>query len=74
MLGISLILITTHDFLSIDLTDDTPEIFQLDFDGPRTIQTTISASEDAIPGIYKVLLGAQSSDIAISKFVTVTIE
>ena len=56
------------------IIDETPEIFQLDFDGPRTIQTTISASEDAIPGIYKVLLGAQSPDIAISKFVTVTIE
>ena len=74
LFDISLILSTTHDFLSIDLADNTPEIFQLDFDGPRPIHTTISASEDAIPGIYKVLLGAQSPDIAISKYVTVTIE
>ena len=51
-----------------------PETFQLDFDAPRPIHTTISASEDAVPGTYKVLLGAQSPDIAISKFVTVTIE
>jgi len=74
LFGVSLILTPTHDFLSIDLTNGTPEIFQLDFDGPRPIHTTISASEDAVPGTYKVLLGAQSSDIAISKFVTVTIE
>ncbi len=74
LFDVSLILITTHDFLNIDLTSGTPEIFQLDFDGSRHILTTISASEDAIPGTYKVLLGAQSPDIAISKFVTVTIE
>ncbi|MDC4231854.1 MAG: lyase [Nitrosopumilus sp.] len=74
LFGVSLILIPTHDFLSVDLADGTPETFQLDFDGPRPINTTISASEDAIPGIYKILLGAQSSDIAISKFITVTIE
>ena len=48
--------------------------FQLDFDAPRPIHTTISASDDAVPGTYKILLGAQSPDIAISKFVTVTIE
>jgi virginiamycin B lyase len=74
LFGVSLILIPTHDFLSIDLTNNTPETFQLDFDAPRPILTTITASEDAIPGTYKVLLGAQSPDIAISKFVTVTIE
>ena len=74
LFGVSLILITTHDFLSIDLTNNTPETFQLDFDAPRPILTTITASEDAIPGTYKILLGAQSPDIAISKFVTVTIE
>jgi len=38
------------------------------------IHTRISASEDAVPGTYKILLGAQSSDVAVSKYVTVTIE
>jgi virginiamycin B lyase len=74
LFDVSLILSLTHDFLRVDLTDDTPETFQLDFDGPRPIHTIISASDDAVPGTYKVLLGAQSSDVAISKFVTVTIE
>jgi virginiamycin B lyase len=46
----------------------------LDFDAPHPIHTSIHASEDAISGTYKILLGAQSSDVAISKFVTVTIE
>ncbi len=74
MFGISLILSPTHEFLNVNLVNDSPETFQLDFDGPRPIHTTISASEDAVSGTYKILLGAQSSDIAISKYVTVTIE
>ncbi len=71
---ITLILSPTHEFLNVDLDLDTPQTFQLDFGVPRPIHTNISASEDAVPGTYKVLLGGQSSDIAISKFVTVTIE
>ena len=74
MSDISLILSTTHEFLNVDLDQDTPGTLQLDFDAPRPIHTTISASDDAVPGTYKVLLGAQSPDVAISKFVTVTIE
>lgn len=74
LLGISLVLSTTHDFLEVDLTHDSSETFQLDFDAPRPIHTNITASEDALPGTYKILLGAQSSDVAISKFVTVTVK
>jgi virginiamycin B lyase len=74
LLDISLILSSSNDFLNIELNPDTPESFQLDFDAPRPIHITISASEDAVPGTYKVLLGTQSPDIAISKYVTVTIE
>ena len=74
MFDVSLIMSTTHEFLNIEIANDSPEIFQLDFDAPRLIHTTISTSDNAVPGTYKVLLGAQSSDVAISKFVTVTIE
>ena len=74
MFDVSLILSPTHEFLNVDLSHDSPKTFQLDFDAPRPIHTTISASEDAVSGTYKILLGAQSSDVAISKFVTVTIE
>ena len=34
----------------------------------------ISASDDALPGTYKILLGTQSGDVTISKFLTVIIE
>ncbi len=74
VLGISLILSPTRDFLNVDLTNNSPKTFQLDSDGPRLIHISISASDNAIPGTYKILLGAQSTDVAISKFVTVTIE
>ena len=74
LMGVSLILESTHDFLNVELDMNSPETFQLDFDAPRPIHTNISISDDAVPGTYKVLLGAQSSDVAISKFVTVTIE
>jgi virginiamycin B lyase len=59
--------------LNLELVE-TPETFQLDSDAPRVISITINTSEDAIPGTYKVLLGAQLPDVAISKYVTVTIE
>ncbi|MGH1566972.1 MAG: lyase [Nitrosopumilus sp.] len=74
MLGVSLILSPTSEFLDVDLIQDTPETFQLDSDVPRPIHTNISASEDAMSGTYKILFGAQSSDVSIGKFVTVTIE
>ena len=73
-IGVSLISTTTHDFLDVSLTHDTPETFQLDKDSPRPIHTNISAAEDAMPGTYKILLGGQTSDVAVSKFITVTIE
>ena len=34
----------------------------------------ISASDNALPGTYKILLGTQSGDVTISKFLTVIIE
>ena len=51
-----------------------PSTFQLDFDAPRPITATIFASEDALPGTYKVLLGAQTDEISVSKYLTVVIE
>jgi virginiamycin B lyase len=69
----SLILSSANESLNVELVDG-PKSFQLVPGSPITIQTTISASEDAVPGTYKILLGAQSSEIAISKYVTVTIE
>lgn len=71
---ISLILSSTREFLDVGLIHDTLKVFQLDSDTSRLIHINISVSDDAVSGTYKILLGAQSSDVAISKFVTVTIE
>jgi len=74
LLDVSLILSTPHVFLDVDIVNDTPRTFQLDFDVPRSVHVSICASKDAASGTYKILLGAQSSDVAVSKFVTVTID
>ena len=74
VLGNSLILSSSHDFLNVEVSHDSSESFQLIPGTPHPIHTNISASEDAVSGTYKILVGAQSSDIAIGKFITVTIE
>ncbi|TAK28856.1 MAG: lyase [Nitrosarchaeum sp.] len=66
---VSLILSDPYNFL--DVASNVSDSFQLD--APRPVEVTISASDDAIPGKYKILLGAQIKDVSISKFVTVTI-
>ncbi len=40
---------------------------------PQTIPVSISASDFALPGTYKVLLSAKTPDVSVSQFVTVTI-
>jgi len=38
-----------------------------------TISVEITASEHALSGMHKVLLGAYTDDIAVSQFITVTV-
>ena len=68
---VSLILSDPHNFLNVASSVSVP--FKLNSDTPKPVEVTISASDDATPGKYKVLLGAQIEDVSISKFVTVTI-
>jgi hypothetical protein len=42
-------------------------------DTPTTISVEITASERALSGTHKVLLGAYTDDIAVSQFIIVTI-
>ena len=60
LVDITSIVSTTHDFLVVESIDS------------QNIE--ISASEQAIPGTYKILLGGQTSDVAISKYLTVIVE
>lgn len=71
---VSLILSDTHEFLNVASNSNLSQKFQLDFDAPMPILATISASEDAVPGTYKVLLGAHTNEVSVSKFLTVIIE
>ena len=74
LLDLSVILSSASNFLDVTLSDNVPQAFQLDSDAPRIIDVKISASADVVPGTYKVLLGAQSPDVAVGKFLTVTVE
>ena len=66
----------THDFLTVNVLDNFADLVAIIDDPAETIviPTMISASDDALPGTYKILLGAESSDVTISKFLTVIIE
>ena len=74
VLDLSSVISTTHDFLTVELIHDSVETFELSSGNPVPIHVKISASDDALPGTYKILLGAESSDITIGKFLTVIIE
>jgi virginiamycin B lyase len=69
---VSLVIADTGDFL--DVVTDSPKTFDLNPDSPKTIKASISATDDVSPGTYRVLLGAQTDDVSVSKFVTLTIE
>ena len=69
---VSLVVADTSDFLNV--VTDSPKTFDLNSDSPKTIKASISATDDITPGTYRVLLGAQTDDVAVSKFVTLTIE
>ena len=75
-LDIFLVASTTHDFLTVELLDNSADLIALVDDSAEAIviPTVISTSDDALPGTYKILLGTQSGDVTISKFLTVIIE
>jgi len=72
--NVSLILESSQGFLNITPDSSVPKVFQLDFDAPRPISAMLSASDLATPGEYKLLLGAGTKDVYVSKFLTVVIE
>ena len=82
-----LVAAATHDFLTVDVLDNSVDVVGIVDDSVDMttleslrssetimIPTMISASDDALPGTYKILLGSQSGDVTISKFLTVIIE
>ena len=63
----------TAKFSDIMIVTDVTQ-FQLDFDGPRMIQTSITIDENALAISHKILIGAQTDEVTISKYITLTIE
>jgi len=62
---------TTSTFSDITIK---PELYGFSLSGdPITISVEITASEYALSGTHKVLLGAYTDDIAVSQFITVTV-
>jgi virginiamycin B lyase len=67
----SLILLDSSEFLDVQ----TNMIFDGDsFSDSQTITMTLSSDIQIVPGEYKVLLGAETEQVSVSKFVTVIIE
>jgi len=66
--------ILTAETASMQDLKITPSDQNIVLDKPKTITVTFSADNFALPGIYKVSVGARIQDVTISKFVTVTIQ
>ncbi len=72
--SVSLILSDSSDFLDVQTNNSPLEIFLRDSDSFESITVTIYAYDELIPGEYKVLLGAETEQVSVSKFVTVIVE
>ncbi len=63
----------THDFIEMEPSQKYSDIFSLSPGEPKQIQITVNVDEPSIPGNYKLLVGAQTEDVAISKYITLEI-
>ena len=72
--NLSIISSDTAGFSDLIVEHNAPDTFKPDSDTPRIVQVSISASDNALPDVHKVLIGAQTDDLVVSKFVTVIIE
>jgi len=69
---VSLILSESSDFLDVK-TNNSP-LENLLPDSSESIDVTFNADDELIPGKYKVLLGAETDQVSVSKFVTVIVK
>ena len=71
ILAVSLILSDTSDFLDVQTNDSS---LKFSLSGSESINVTIVADDKLTPGEYKILLGAETEQISVSKFVTVNVK
>jgi virginiamycin B lyase len=68
-------IISNPDFgQNLSLISNSNEKYLLDPEIPLEVSIIISAIENASPGEYKILIGAGLDSLALSKFITITIE
>lgn len=70
---ISLVSTSTAAFDDLSVKSSVESI-HLDSNEPITILIQVSASETALSGTYKVLIGGQTEDVTISKYLTLKVE
>jgi len=70
---ISLVSTSTAAFDDLSVKSSV-ETIQLSSNEPISIPIQISASENALSGTYKVLIGGQTDDVTISKYLTLHVE
>jgi len=74
LLPVSLILSDSSDFLDLQANDSPLEILLSDSNSFELINVMLYADDELIPGVYKVLLGAETEQVSVSKFVTVIVK
>ena len=70
-------LIVTNPNLEENLTvrsDSSENNYSLNSDNPLITDITISASDTTALGEYKILLGAKTSQVSFSKYLTILVE
>ena len=72
LLSVSIVLSESFEFLDVQTNDATIENFSPD--SFELINVTLHADDNLIPGKYKVLLGAATDQVSVSKFVTVIVK
>jgi len=65
---------STAQFSDLKINHNAPTSFKFNDESPKIVEVTISASENAIPDIHKILLSVQTDDLVVSQFVTVIVE
>ena len=58
----------------LNISSSAPKKITLNPNESMTVDITISADKNIMPGTYKILLGAQMPDVSISEFITLTIQ
>ncbi len=70
---VSVVTATTATAFDLTIEPETSNL-KLSFDELPTIPVTISANENALSTTHKVLVGLETEDVTISKYITVNIE